>query len=268
MPAPSCEATQPPTPITRSGFCALSARTRPRSWNTRSCAFSRTEHVLNRMTSASSARSVSVRPSDASSTSAMRSESYSFIWHPNVRMKSFLGKAAGPRGGWLFRGGTVVAGKTRSIAPLRGPVGFKGRPEEPTAPLGGSERRLCFCRERGGRYLPTRGPIILARSTTICLACAGVLAPPTDTRSWTRGLSKSANRRHRGRPACCRRSRPRRCPGIVSTLRSGCSFFIVASHARTVVAGVALLEVHADLQVAAGLLRTRSTSRSSASSRP
>src|SRR5262245_49483412 len=96
MPAPSCDATQPPTPITRSGFAALSARTRPRSWNTRSCAFSRTEQVLNRMTSASSARSVSVMPSAALSTSAMRSESYSFIWHPKVRMKSFLGKAWRP----------------------------------------------------------------------------------------------------------------------------------------------------------------------------
>ena len=48
-----------------SGRAALSARTRPRSWNTRSCAFSRTEQVLNRMTSASSGRSVSVEPSEA-----------------------------------------------------------------------------------------------------------------------------------------------------------------------------------------------------------
>ena len=84
--APSCDATQPPTPISTSGRAALSARTRPRSWNTRSCAFSRTEQVLNRMTSASSGRSVEREPSEAASTSAMRSESYSFIWQPNVRM--------------------------------------------------------------------------------------------------------------------------------------------------------------------------------------
>ena len=84
--APSCDATQPPTPMMRSGRRALSARTRPRSWNTRSCAFSRTEHVLNRMMSASSGRSVSVAPSEACSTSAILSESYSFIWQPNVRM--------------------------------------------------------------------------------------------------------------------------------------------------------------------------------------
>ncbi len=86
MAPPSCDATQPPTPMMRSGRSAFSARTRPRSWNTRSCAFSRTEQVLNRMTSASSGRSVATRPSDAPSTSAILSESYSFIWQPNVRM--------------------------------------------------------------------------------------------------------------------------------------------------------------------------------------
>ena len=68
------------------GFAAFSARTRPRSWNTRSCAFSRTEQVLKRMTSASSGRSVSVQSSAAASTSAILAESYSFIWQPNVRM--------------------------------------------------------------------------------------------------------------------------------------------------------------------------------------
>ena len=36
----------------------LQVRTRPRSWNTFSCAFSRTEQVLNRITSASSGVSV------------------------------------------------------------------------------------------------------------------------------------------------------------------------------------------------------------------
>ena len=43
---------QPPTPMTRSGFACLSSRTRPRSCTTFSCAFSRTEQVLKRMTSA------------------------------------------------------------------------------------------------------------------------------------------------------------------------------------------------------------------------
>ncbi len=84
--SPSWLATQPPTPMIRSGRSRFSSRTRPRSWNTRSCAFSRTEQVLNRMTSASSGRSVAERPSLSASTSAMRSESYSFIWHPKVRM--------------------------------------------------------------------------------------------------------------------------------------------------------------------------------------
>ena len=86
MVAPSWLATQPPTPMMRSGLSAFSARTRPRSWNTRSWAFSRTEHVLNRMTSASSGRSVSANPLSAFSTSAILSESYSFIWQPKVRM--------------------------------------------------------------------------------------------------------------------------------------------------------------------------------------
>jgi len=84
--SPSWLATQPPTPMIRSGRSRFSSRTRPRSWNTRSCAFSRTEHVLNRMTSASSGRSVAERPSLSASTSAMRSESYSFHLHPKVRM--------------------------------------------------------------------------------------------------------------------------------------------------------------------------------------
>ena len=66
-------------------------RTRPRSWKTFSCAFSRTEQVLNRMMSASSGLSVLTMPSEAASTSAILSESYSFIWHPKVRMNNFFG---------------------------------------------------------------------------------------------------------------------------------------------------------------------------------
>ena len=79
MAAPSCEATHPPTPITRSGFFFLSSRARPKSEKTFSCAFSRTEQVLNKMTSASSGVSVLIMPSEASKTSAILSESYSFI---------------------------------------------------------------------------------------------------------------------------------------------------------------------------------------------
>ena len=58
----------------------------PRSLNTFSCAFSRTEQVLKRITSASSGAAASSYPSAAASTSAILSESYSFIWQPNVRM--------------------------------------------------------------------------------------------------------------------------------------------------------------------------------------
>src|SRR4029077_15183775 len=61
---------------------------RPRSWNTFSCAFSRTEQVLNRIRSASSGRSVASKPRSARRISAILFESYSFIWQPNVRMKT------------------------------------------------------------------------------------------------------------------------------------------------------------------------------------
>ena len=105
---PSCEATQPPTPITRFGFFSFRWRTRPRSWNTFSCAFSRTEQVLNRITSASSGRSVLIMPSLSESTSTILSESYSFIWQPKVLMNTFLG----PLGAVL----SVVLGEIRSDA--------------------------------------------------------------------------------------------------------------------------------------------------------
>src|SRR5450631_2097169 len=88
--APSWLATHPPTPIMRPGLSRVSSRTRPRSAKTYSCAFSRTEHVLNRMRSASAASAVCSKPSAAASTSAIFSESYSFIWHPKVRMKTFF----------------------------------------------------------------------------------------------------------------------------------------------------------------------------------
>ena len=86
MAAPSWLATQPPTPITRSGRASFQARQRPISEKTFSAAFSRTEQVLTRRTSASSARVARSRPWDAASRSAVRAESYSFIWQPKVLM--------------------------------------------------------------------------------------------------------------------------------------------------------------------------------------
>ena len=86
MAAPSWLATQPPTPITRSGRSCFQARQRPISEKTFSSAFSRTEQVLTSRMSASSARAVRSRPCDAASRSAVRAESYSFIWQPNVLM--------------------------------------------------------------------------------------------------------------------------------------------------------------------------------------
>ncbi len=72
------------------GLARLRCFTRPRSVNTFSCAFSRTEQVLKRMRSASAGSAVFSKPSAAASTSAILSESYSFIWHPKVRMKTFF----------------------------------------------------------------------------------------------------------------------------------------------------------------------------------
>src|SRR5690606_32452271 len=68
--------------------------------------FSRTEQVLKMMMSASSGVSVSSAPLASLRISAIFSESYSFIWQPKVRMKSFLwvsGMAA-RRGGFISRG--------------------------------------------------------------------------------------------------------------------------------------------------------------------
>src|SRR5882672_766805 len=89
--------------MSRSGRAFFRAFTRPRSWNTFSCAFSRTEQVLNRIRSASSGRSVASKPRSARRISAIFSESYAFIWQPNVRMKTLpatlvaSGARLGPR---------------------------------------------------------------------------------------------------------------------------------------------------------------------------
>src|SRR5215831_10940855 len=75
--SPSWLATQPPTPIRSSGRSFFRA-------------FSRPEQVLKRIRSASSGRSVGSNPCAARSMSAILTESYSFIWQPNVRTKSFF----------------------------------------------------------------------------------------------------------------------------------------------------------------------------------
>jgi len=86
-PKPSWLATQPPTPMSTCGRRCLSERHSPRSENTFSCAFSRTEQVFMSSTSASAGSSVASRPACTRSTSAIRAESYSFIWQPKVLMK-------------------------------------------------------------------------------------------------------------------------------------------------------------------------------------
>ena len=89
---------------------ASGAFQRPSWLNTFSCAFSRIEQVLIRITSASSAFVVSSRPSAAASTSAIRAESYSFIWQPWVWMNSFFAPGRAVRRGGRRR----AAGAGRS----------------------------------------------------------------------------------------------------------------------------------------------------------
>src|SRR5438093_8984280 len=105
MAAPSWLPTQPPTPMRRSRRACFRCFTRPRSLNTFSCARSRTEQVLNRIRSAFSGWSVISKPFAARSRSAILSESYSFIWQPNVRMNSFfaMSSALGARPRELIR---------------------------------------------------------------------------------------------------------------------------------------------------------------------
>ena len=75
----------------RSGFFSLSGRTRPKSEKTFSCAFSRTEQVLNKMMSASSGWvTCSIPPCSSARTDSIFSLSYSFIWHPKVRINTFF----------------------------------------------------------------------------------------------------------------------------------------------------------------------------------
>src|SRR5436305_1187923 len=77
-------ATQPPPAIISERLASLRCFTRPRSLNTFSSAFSRTEQVLKTMTSASSGVEASSTPCASRMTSAILCESYSFIWQPNV----------------------------------------------------------------------------------------------------------------------------------------------------------------------------------------
>ncbi len=62
---PSWLATHPPTPMRRSGLSRFKPRTRPRSANTFSCAFSRTEQVLKSTRSACAGSAVCSKPSAA-----------------------------------------------------------------------------------------------------------------------------------------------------------------------------------------------------------
>ena len=74
---------QPPTTITLDGSRSFGRTRVHERARKRSSAFSRIVHVLNTSTSASSGSVASPSPSD-SSRPFMRSESWTFIWQPNV----------------------------------------------------------------------------------------------------------------------------------------------------------------------------------------
>ena len=83
---PSFCARHPATTIRIRGLASFNGLRCPRLPYSRLSAFSRMAHVLNTTTSASAASSVGRYPS-AVSRPAIRSESCSFIWHPNVRSR-------------------------------------------------------------------------------------------------------------------------------------------------------------------------------------
>jgi len=84
MASPSWLATQPPTPMIKSARLSFQRFQRPSWEKTFSWAFSRIEQVLSSRTSASSGVAVRDNPWVSRSRSEILSESYSFIWQPNV----------------------------------------------------------------------------------------------------------------------------------------------------------------------------------------
>ena len=88
--SPSWLATQPPTPILILGLASLSLRQRPSWWYTLSWAFSRIEQVFSSKMSASASLCVISIPWLSPNKSAIREESYSFIWQPWVLINSFF----------------------------------------------------------------------------------------------------------------------------------------------------------------------------------
>ena len=77
-------AKQPETTICRPSRASFQRFNIPRLPYNLLSAFSRIQHVFNTTTSASSSSSTAHKPS-ASSKPEIRSESWSFIWHPKVR---------------------------------------------------------------------------------------------------------------------------------------------------------------------------------------
>src|ERR1700689_5520963 len=115
--------------MTTCGRCCLNNRHSPSKQNTFSWAFSRTEQVLTNNTSASAGLSVRVIPSEASSTSRILEESYSFIWQPKVFMykRPGIGKVAKILGTMAIRE-VLKMGDPRLLA-VSEPVRDFGTPE-------------------------------------------------------------------------------------------------------------------------------------------
>ena len=125
MASPSCCATHPATPISRGR-----SRPRPMSCSTRaktfSCAFSRTEQVFRTTTSAGPA-SAGRQPSDPRAA-AIFSESWTFIWQPQVSIRNRRwgagsGGATGPPGA-----SPVAADRSGARSVIQRPAGSGASP--------------------------------------------------------------------------------------------------------------------------------------------
>src|SRR5690348_1048516 len=178
--APSCEATQPPTPISTSGFACLNSFQRPSCENTFSCAFSRIEQVFTRITSASATSCVRTMPRSAASTSSILRESYSFIWQPWVWMNNFFDP--GLAGAGVSGIGNAERAETRIVASPAA-AGRRSQPRSVNAaawqapPAGAHCRPMNAVSRPGARGGWRRGPRLTSNSRwRMAIACALFLA--------------------------------------------------------------------------------------------
>src|SRR6185312_11870662 len=126
---------------------------RPSWLNTFSCAFSRIEQVLIRITSASDSSWVNSMPCDAFSTSAILAESYSFIWQPWVLMKSL------PLMAWIpwFVGRALESAEPRSLPAWSRPCQQSAMADQVLAPTARNRQRALGVRGPWRHTAPMSG---------------------------------------------------------------------------------------------------------------